>query len=229
VQALVSGSSLYKVTIKIKNVQEQQWRALKQECSGKIASLIGLLQGKLPEPVMQAVTREKTGLFPEARDIKFDCSCPDYADICKHVAAVVYGVGTRLDHRPELLFLLRGVDHLELIEGAGDAVAAQAAAGAEAKTSLADISDIFGIELDGAPQMAVVVPSAAKATASKRSKDVARKKLTVKKPVLSSRKLLAELNDVSKASRKLVKTPALQKPAKPSAVPKKRAKKATRP
>ena len=124
IEAQVSGSSLYKVTIKIKPLKADRWRDLKKECSGKITSLIGLLQGKLPASVMESVTRQNTGLFPEPKDISFHCSCPDSAGICKHCAAAVYGVGVRLGGQPELLFLLRGVDHGDLISGAGDVVLA---------------------------------------------------------------------------------------------------------
>ncbi|MCX6873552.1 MAG: hypothetical protein NTW21_07055 [Verrucomicrobia bacterium] len=149
IEALVSGSSLYRVRIKIKPLKKDRWQTLKRTCSGQITSLIGLLQGKLPPPVMAAVTMQDSGLFPEPKDISFECSCPDYAGICKHCAAAVYGVGVRLDDHPELLFLLRGVDHLELITGAGDAVIAHADAGA-AGVTLDDIGGIFGIELDPA-------------------------------------------------------------------------------
>jgi uncharacterized Zn finger protein len=154
IKALVSGSELYTVNIHIEPLKPERWKELKQECSGQITSLIGLLQGKLPAPVMAAVTHHDTGLFPEPKDIRFDCSCPDYADLCKHSAAAAYGVGARLDECPELLFLLRGVDHTELIAGAGHAVLAQTDA-ADTASGLGDLGDIFGIELDeGAAVMA---------------------------------------------------------------------------
>ena len=161
IKALVSGSSLYTVNIHIKPLSPDRWKELKAECSGQITSLVGLLQGKLPAPVMAAVTEPDSGLFPEPRDIRFDCSCPDYADLCKHSAAAAYGVGARLDERPDLLFLLRGVDHTELIAGAGEAVLAQSTA-ADTDTGLGDLSDIFGIELDTAPAAAPVAVSAKK-------------------------------------------------------------------
>ena len=150
IEALVSGSSLYRVCIKIKPLYADRWQALKHECSGKITSLIGLLQGKLPPSVMEAVTKQGSGLFPEPKDISFECSCPDSAGICKHCAAAVFGVGVRLDAHPEILFLLRGVDHAELISGAGEAAALHAD-DASAGMALDDISGIFGIELDATP------------------------------------------------------------------------------
>ena len=164
VEALVSGSSLYKVSIQIKSLGAGCWQDLKKECSGKITSLIGLLQGKLPATVMEAVTREKSGLFPEPAEITFKCSCPDYAGICKHVAAVVYGIGARLDQKPELLFLLRGVDHLELIAEAGDVVAGHAGS-ADTGVVFEDISGIFGIDLDDSP----ATPAASKSTIKRKT------------------------------------------------------------
>jgi uncharacterized Zn finger protein len=177
IKALVCGSELYTVNIHIQPLNPTRWKELKQECSGQITSLIGLLQGKLPAPVMAAVTHHDTGLFPEPRDIRFICSCPDYADLCKHSAAAAYGVGARLDESPDLLFLLRGVDHTELIAGASAAVLAQTD-GAETASGLDDLSDIFGIELDaGAPMTVPVI------TKSKTAKKAVKKsgKKTVKK------------------------------------------------
>jgi len=69
---------------------------------------------------MDRVCREGDGLFPSPAEIKLSCSCPDWADMCKHVASALYGVGARLDQKPQLLFVLRGVDENELIAGAGN-------------------------------------------------------------------------------------------------------------
>ncbi len=115
VDAIVSGSDIYKVAIQITATNKQAWSQIKNECSGSIDSLMDLLQGRFAESVMAKLTRQDGGLFPRPREIKFRCSCPDWASMCKHVAAVLYGIGTRLDDDPELLFVLRGVDHLELI------------------------------------------------------------------------------------------------------------------
>src|SRR5207249_2482588 len=104
----------------IKPVAPELWSEIKQECAGQIGSLIELLQGKLSQRVMEIITRSGNGLFPKPAEIELDCSCPDWADMCKHVAAALYGVGARLDEKPELLFALRQVDHLELISQAGD-------------------------------------------------------------------------------------------------------------
>jgi uncharacterized Zn finger protein len=161
VEAMVCGTEVYRVSIKIKPLPAETWRAIKAQCAGKIGSLVELLQGKLSQGVMEVVTRRDGGLFPEPREIDMDCSCPDWAGMCKHLAATLYGVGARLDHQPELLFKLRQVDHLELITEAG---AAGAAAGKKTPTraktiAAADLADVFGIDVEPA---AVADPPAAK-------------------------------------------------------------------
>ncbi len=118
IDALVSGSELYEVQIDIAPLPNQNWQALKAQSAGKIGTLVELLQGKLSKAVMELVTDRDQGLFPKPKEIKMQCDCPDGAGMCKHIAAVMYGVGNRLDSSPELLFVLRGVDHLELIEQA---------------------------------------------------------------------------------------------------------------
>jgi len=154
VTARVSGSSLYKIELKIKPLTANLWKSIQTECAGKIDSLIELLQGKLSSSVMQIVTRPERGLFPTPKEIELDCSCPDWADLCKHVAASLYGVGARLDQSPELLFLLRGVDPADLISQASAAETVRQSARAEgaAAMSEAEIADVFGIELADTPK-----------------------------------------------------------------------------
>lgn len=148
VTAMVSGSSLYHIKITVRPVAAAAWRALKRECAGQVHSLMDLLMGRLSGPVMEVMTRPKTGLFPKPAEIGLSCSCPDWADMCKHVAAALYGVGSRLDESPELLFALRGVDHAELISEATASTAAP-----DAAPTLDDdaIADVFGIEIEPAP------------------------------------------------------------------------------
>ena len=119
VVAMVSGSKLYTVKVKISAVADKHWTAICGDCAGSIGSLVELLQGRLSQSVMERVCRKGDGLFPAPHEIKLECSCPDWADMCKHVAAVLYGVGARLDEKPELLFTLRAVDEKELIAKAG--------------------------------------------------------------------------------------------------------------
>ncbi|MCX7803657.1 MAG: hypothetical protein N3A38_00570 [Planctomycetota bacterium] len=147
--AKVSGSSVYDVKISIRTLPEAKWRCLRNECAGHVGSMLELLQGRLSDYVMGIVTDPERGLFPKPAEMSFDCSCPDWANMCKHVAAVLYGVGARLDKSPELLFRLRGVDHRELVsEKAAGAVVAR---GKSKKDRLLDekrLGDVFGIELE---------------------------------------------------------------------------------
>jgi uncharacterized Zn finger protein len=146
VTALVSGSALYKVNLTIAPLPNAQWRGIKSRCAGQIGSLVELLQGRLSRSVMDIVTAQEGGLFPKPREIKLSCSCPDWAGMCKHVAAVLYGVGARLDHQPELLFLLREVDHLELIEEAVPRAGKKIATGKKTLVQ-SEVASVFGIEL----------------------------------------------------------------------------------
>jgi uncharacterized Zn finger protein len=160
VSALVSGSELYQIEIKIKPLSPGLWKSIQTECAGKIDSLIELLQGKLSSAVMQIVTRPEKGLFPTPKEIDLDCSCPDWADLCKHVAASLYGVGAKLDQNPALLFLLRGVDPADLISKASAAEAVRQTpgqAGAAPAMSETEVADVFGIEL--APAAAISAPA----------------------------------------------------------------------
>ncbi len=169
VTAMVMGSSLYHGTITIAPLKPARWKAIKAECAGKIDSLVGLLQGRLSDAVMRIITDREQGLFPQPSEIKLACSCPDWADMCKHIAAVLYGVGARLDTQPELLFLLRGVDHLELIGAAADA-AALAPAGGTGAVDAADLSEVFGIEIE--PMATGAVASAVSVKAKGKAKSV---------------------------------------------------------
>ncbi len=119
VTAMVSGSSSITSRSPLRSVTSKRWKAICRDCAGTIDSLVELLQGRLAKGVLDRVCREGDGLFPAPNEIKLSCSCPDWADMCKHVAAALYGVGARLDEQPKLLFVLRGVDENELLAGAG--------------------------------------------------------------------------------------------------------------
>jgi uncharacterized Zn finger protein len=110
--------------------------------------MLELLQGQLSSQVMAIVTDPAKGLFPQPRDIKLHCDCPDWADMCKHVAAVLYGIGARLDKKPELLFMLRKVDHEELISAELDIQSVTAGPGKRRRLVNQDLSNIFGIDIN---------------------------------------------------------------------------------
>jgi uncharacterized Zn finger protein len=147
--AAVSGSSLYDIAIEIDAVKRDAWRAIQRDCAGGIGSRIDLLAGKLSEPVMARLCADRTGLFPDPSAIRFTCSCPDYATVCKHVAAAMYGVGARLDHAPELLFTLRRVSVDELLASAVTELPATPSAGRVLAAS--GLAALFGIELAEVP------------------------------------------------------------------------------
>ena len=148
VTAMVSGSDLYRIEVKVAAVPKARWAAVCKDCAGAIDSLVELLQGRFSQGVMTRICHEKTGLFPSPAEIEFTCSCPDWASMCKHVAAVLYGIGARLDAQPDLLFALRKVDQQDLIARAGKGLA-QTGKGPKAGKVLdaGDLSEMFGIEI----------------------------------------------------------------------------------
>src|SRR5258708_27206658 len=148
IAAEVCGSELYDVAISVAPVAAKRWRAICRDCSGTIDSLVELLAGRLAKGVMDRVCREGDGLFPAPDEIKLSCSCPDGAEMCKHVAATLYGVGARLDERPQLLFALRGVDEGELLSGAGEnLIQSQPLPAAGKVLADDDVAALFGLEL----------------------------------------------------------------------------------
>ena len=188
VKAYVSGSEIYQVVVKVTPVSKKRWQSICADCAGAIDSLVELLQGRFSKGVMERLCRQGSGLFPSPQEIKLSCSCPDWASMCKHVAAVLYGIGARLDQHPELLFKLHKVDEKELIAKAGKelplggkALAPEKALGSE------DLSAIFGLEL--AQTTDAPAPSPGPAAKTGRTKKQAKKKATVndvRRPVLES-------------------------------------------
>jgi uncharacterized Zn finger protein len=151
VEARVAGSELYEVTISIAALAEPRWRRVVTRCTGKIGSLVGLLRGELSADVIAVLVGAKEGLFPEPRAMTFECSCPDWADMCKHVAAVLYGVGIRLDEKPALFFTLRQVDQTELLSSATSGAVSRTRSGAGKRIAADKLADVFGIEIEGEP------------------------------------------------------------------------------
>jgi uncharacterized Zn finger protein len=148
IEAIVTGSHPYRVTIKIRSLSALRWKKIRSRCAGQIGSMLELLQGRLSSQVMGMVTDPQNGLFPHPKEIDLDCDCPDWAVMCKHVAAVLYGVGARLDREPEQLFLLRNVDHQQLISTDLDVQAATAGRGQRRRLANPDLAGLFGIEIE---------------------------------------------------------------------------------
>jgi uncharacterized Zn finger protein len=147
VRAKVIGSEIYAILITIKPLPAAAWTSICADCAGRVDSLVELLQGKLSKPVMERVCRQADGLFPKPADIKFSCSCPDGASMCKHVAAALYGAGARLDAEPDLLFRLRAVDAGQIFANLDAALPASRGGGAGTRLDARDLSDIFGIDM----------------------------------------------------------------------------------
>ena len=152
VRAWVSGSTLYEVRVLVAPVPKSRWTALCTDCAGGIDSLVELLQGRLSKGVMERICQQKTGLFPSPGEIELSCTCPDWATMCKHVAAVLYGIGARLDERPELLFALRKVDEKDLIAKAGKDLPLSGKAPRAGKILASKgLSEIFGSDIADVP------------------------------------------------------------------------------
>jgi uncharacterized Zn finger protein len=163
IDARVSGSALYRVKVDIAPVPKARWKAICKDCAGGIDSLVELLQGRFSKGVMERICRQRSGLFPAPEEIRFSCSCPDWASMCKHVAAALYGVGARLDDKPELLFRLRKVDEKDLLAGAAAGLSVSRKKPRAGKVlDAADLSGIFGLDLEGSP-----VPEPARAASRK--------------------------------------------------------------
>jgi uncharacterized Zn finger protein len=151
ISAMVAGSELYQVKIAIAPVTRGRWKSICRDCAGTVDSLVELLQGRLAKGVMDRVCREGDGLFPSPTEIKLSCSCPDWADMCKHVAAALYGVGARLDEKPQLLFVLRDVDETEMLASAGQDSPLTTAPGAGKVLDESDVAALFGLEMAETP------------------------------------------------------------------------------
>jgi uncharacterized Zn finger protein len=172
VRATVSGSALYQVELTVAAVPKARWSAICKDSAGAIDSVVELLQGRLSNAVMARLCQQRTGLFPSPQELELSCSCPDWASMCKHIAAVLYGIGARLDEQPELLFRLREVDEKELIAQAGSGLGLAGSTGMPAKKGKSrilasgDLGALFGLDLAEIAEPAQDEP-ASKETAKK--------------------------------------------------------------
>ncbi len=198
IEALVQGSDLYKISLHIAAIPAKRWERFTDACAGKVTNLLDLLQGRLSKEILADITAKGTGLFPAPAEIKLGCSCPDWADMCKHVAAVLYGVGARLDTKPELFFTLRGVDMQDLITAASASATAPLVSAGNDTLADADLAEIFGVEIESAP-----VPAAAprKSPAPGRP-PILKKKPLGKKSAAPAKAARKSRKPVTKARRK---------------------------
>ncbi|MHB1699381.1 MAG: SWIM zinc finger family protein [Acidobacteriaceae bacterium] len=234
ISALVSGSEIYEVKVEILPVDKPRWKSICEDCSDSINSLVELLQGRLSKGVMERISQQQTGLFPSPKEIKLSCSCPDWAEMCKHVAAVLYGVGARLDQHPELLFRLRSVNEKELIASAGKSLPGTKKSPAKALAG-EDLSKLFGLDMANSPQPAKSAPSAnarpvAKAarvpeTSKIKARPVAAKPKPAKKAAKTKAKPSAPTMPVAKKKQMAVPTKSRQarKSASKGSAPRKKA------
>ncbi|OYW77152.1 MAG: hypothetical protein B7Z37_05790 [Verrucomicrobia bacterium 12-59-8] len=176
--AVVAGSELYETSIVIQPLPKRQWQQIVESSSGQVGSMLDLLAGKLGDGLMKVLTDPDDGLFPKPKEIRFNCSCPDHADMCKHVSAVLYGVGVLLDTKPELLFTLRNVDQSELLSNASSAAITDLST-STGDLAGADLSAIFGIDLSA--EVTPEPPAAKKAVKKAAKKKAAVKKVAKKK------------------------------------------------
>ena len=117
VAAKVQGSRAkpYDTEVRIDTLDSTKWRKILELCNHRIDTLEQLIEGRFPKELEILFKDKRYSMFPSPKEIHFNCSCPDYAIMCKHVAAVLYGIGARLDQNPLLFFELRDIDGRELI------------------------------------------------------------------------------------------------------------------
>ena len=174
ITALVQGSETqpYEIAIKVDKLSAKNWQTIRQACAGAFDSLRALLAGQFPASLKDLFFQQGAGLFPTPKEIHFDCSCPDWADMCKHVAAALYGVGARLDTDPSLFFTLRRINVDDLItETVADTAQALLDKAEQQSANIlddVDLGDVFGIELDDLEaSLPDLPPAASKAPAAK--------------------------------------------------------------
>lgn len=205
VESLVQGtrSKPYSVIIKIKAVNKNIWKHIKAACEGKLDSLQELLAGKFPKALGEIFTIQGKGLFPSPKEIEFSCSCPDWAYMCKHVAATLYGIGTRLDEEPGLFFKLRKVKMKDLVTQAVEDKTRKLLKKAKKKTARviaeSDLEDIFGIEIEDP------------ATPYKKKVKSVKKPPRAKKPLSRTPEKAKTKSAIGKAKKKTASKKALPK------------------
>ena len=238
VNALVQGSRQkpYSVSIKIQTLKKERWHKIKTSCEDTLESFQEMLAGAFPKALAEIFTSRDTGMFPAPCEIQFSCSCPDWASMCKHVAAVLYGVGARLDENPKLFFKLRDADISELIKQTVTDKTKKLLEKAARKSSRiiedTDLSTVFGIDLnephfsaglnpvESLParkkQKAAAPPSAKRKPSLKRdmkkTANKTKKKITERSPSIKAKaKKMVVKKKAVKADRKITRKNARKK------------------
>ena len=187
---------------------------MKAACNGKLDSLPELLRGKFPKALGEVFTAQGRGLFPSPQEIDFDCSCPDWADMCKHVAATLYGIGTRLDDDAGLFFKLRKVKIDDLIQQTLKDQSYKLLEKAEkmgpAKIAESDLAGMFGIDLEETLDLDSPVVTQKVSGAGKKPRKAAKPskaKPAKRKPARKTpaKKESSQLSSKTSASKKRVK------------------------
>ena len=217
VSALVQGSDSdpYSVIIKIKGINKNNWSKIKCACENKLDSLQELLIGKFPKSLDEVFTTKDEGLFPTPKDINFDCSCPDWASMCKHVAATLYGIGARLDEDPNLFFTLRKAKVNDLITKVVKEKTDKLIKRSEKKSSRTisdlNLSSVFGIELGEPLKFTKTCHTKTKlkkkksSTTKNNAKELASKKTTTSKPKNSKTANTIKLKTKKASTNKKIK------------------------
>lgn len=218
VRAIVGGSEAYTIEIKIKRLPPKTWKEIGRDCAQEIDSLFDLLQGKFSDGVMQRLTHPENGLFPHKNEISMKCSCPDFADVCKHIAATFYGVAARLDRQPELLFKLRNVDHLELIGQATDSASLDQALCVDGQALAdSDLGSMFGIELEtSAPRRSRRGKKAIQSTPKKSKATDKKSKATMGQPTPQARASVRQAAKSQSPATRISQVQPVKSPAKTS-------------
>lgn len=212
IRAQVAGSTLYDVEITIKPLEKDVWAGIQEACAGRVGSLLDLLSGQLGSGVMAVISDKERGLFPSPREIRFNCSCPDYASLCKHSGAVLYGVAVKFDADPALFFRLRGVDPSELLAvGADEAFSPSAEAALDGE----DLSALFGIDfVQAVEELPPEVPASVPESEKPAGRKTTAKKLPAIKPVVKPSAVKKSAKKPSAAKTPVRKPPAVKKPVK---------------
>lgn len=167
INALVMGSdsSPYTIKVKIDKLDNKSQSSLMEKSRTSLDSMHSLLAGEFPMDLKDEFFKQGTGIFPTPKELHFNCSCPDVAKMCKHVAAAMYGVSARLDQKPELFFLLRGVNIDDFVNTLIEKEREKILTRAKTKSSRSivadtdEISELFGIDVDdNSSDLQMIVP-----------------------------------------------------------------------